>query len=101
MTPDRLDDTQLQQRLTELNADTAVPWTRSDNRLSKTFVFADFAEAFGFMTRVAIQAERADHHPDWCNSYKRVEINLSTHSAGGLTDLDFDLATAIEAAATR
>ncbi len=59
--------------------------------------FADFAEAFGFMTRVAILAEKADHHPEWFNVYNRVEILLTTHDAGGLSLRDVDLATAIDA----
>lgn len=59
--------------------------------------FADFAEAFGFMTRVAIIAEKADHHPEWFNVYNRVEILLTTHDAGGLSQRDIDLATAIDA----
>ena len=58
--------------------------------------FADFAEAFGFMTRVAILAEKADHHPEWFNVYNRVEILLTTHDAGGLSQRDVDLATAID-----
>ena len=61
--------------------------------------FADFAEAFGFMTRVAILAEKADHHPEWFNVYNRVEILLTTHDAGGLSQRDIDLALAIDAIA--
>ena len=61
--------------------------------------FADFAEAFGFMARVAIHAEKADHHPEWFNVYNRVDITLSTHDANGLTQRDIDLATFIEKAA--
>lgn len=61
--------------------------------------FSDFAEAFGFMTRVAILAEKADHHPEWFNVYNRVEILLTTHDAGGLSQRDVDLATAIDAIA--
>lgn len=59
--------------------------------------FTDFAEAFGFMTRVAILAEKADHHPEWFNVYNRVEILLTTHDAGGLSQRDVDLASAIDA----
>jgi 4a-hydroxytetrahydrobiopterin dehydratase len=59
--------------------------------------FSDFAEAFGFMTRVAILAEKADHHPEWFNVYNRVEILLTTHDAGGLSQRDIDLAAAIDA----
>jgi 4a-hydroxytetrahydrobiopterin dehydratase len=59
--------------------------------------FADFAEAFGFMTRVAILAEKADHHPEWFNVYNRVEILLTTHDAGGVSQRDVDLASKIDA----
>lgn len=65
----------------------------------KTFRFHDFAEAFAFMTRVALTAERMNHHPDWKNSYNEVEICLSTHDAGGLTERDIRLAHAIDDAA--
>ncbi len=58
--------------------------------------FSDFAEAFGFMTRVAILAEKVDHHPEWFNVYNRVEILLTTHDAGGLSQRDVDLAAAID-----
>ena len=61
--------------------------------------FADFAEAFGFMTRVAILAEKADHHPEWFNVYNRVEILLTTHDADGLSQRDIDLAGKIDAIA--
>ena len=60
--------------------------------LAKTFVFSDFVAAFGFMTRVALAAERMNHHPEWHNVYKRVEVTLTTHSAGGLTRRDVELA---------
>lgn len=64
--------------------------------ISHEFKFRNFSEAFGFMTRVALLAEKADHHPDWSNSYNRVSITLSTHSAGGLTGNDVALAAAID-----
>jgi 4a-hydroxytetrahydrobiopterin dehydratase len=67
--------------------------------IRRTLRFADFAEAFGFMTRVAILTEKADHHPEWFNVYNRVEILLTTHDAGGLSQRDIDLATAIDAIA--
>lgn len=73
----------------------ALPhWTLSDDGLAinRTLRFADFAEAFGFMTRVAILAEKADHHPEWFNVYNRVEIRLTTHDAGGLSTRDVALA---------
>ncbi len=65
--------------------------------IRRSLRFDDFAEAFGFMTRVAILAEKADHHPEWFNVYNRVEILLTTHDAGGLSQRDIDLATAIDA----
>lgn len=76
----------------------ALPGWQYDGKgeaLRRSFRFADFVGAFGFMTRVALLAEKADHHPDWSNSYNRVEIALSTHSAGGITDRDVTLAAAI------
>jgi len=60
--------------------------------ISKTFVFKDFNQAFGFITRVALIAEKMDHHPEWFNVYKTVEVTLSTHDAGGLTEKDVQLA---------
>lgn len=64
--------------------------------ISRQFRFRNFSEAFGFMTRVALLAEKADHHPDWSNSYGTVTISLSTHDAGGLSQKDIDLAQAID-----
>lgn len=71
------------------------------NGIAKSFSFADFGAAFSFMTRVALAAEKADHHPDWSNSWNKVEIALTTHSAGGLTANDVDLARKIDALAAR
>ena len=65
--------------------------------IRKSFRFADFGGAFGFMARVALEAEKADHHPDWTNVWNRVDILLSTHSAGGVTEKDLALAAAINA----
>lgn len=78
-----------------------VPQWRHDaarRAIVREFVFPDFAQAFAFMTRVALEAEKRDHHPDWSNVYNRVTIALSTHDAGGLTERDFDLARAIDRA---
>ena len=74
-------------------------WTinEAEAKLTRTFKFKDFSEAFGFMARVALLAEKAGHHPDWSNSYDTVDITLSTHDAGGLTQKDVDLATKISA----
>lgn len=71
----------------------ALPgWTRRGKKLHRTFTFRDFSEAFGFMARVALAAEKLDHHPDWANVWNRVTVDLTTHDAGGLTELDFRLA---------
>ncbi|APO76671.1 pterin-4-alpha-carbinolamine dehydratase protein [Rhizobium etli 8C-3] len=67
--------------------------------ISKTFKFASFVEAFGFMTKAALVAEKLNHHPEWFNVYSRVEVKLNTHDAGGLTELDFKLAKAMDKAA--
>ena len=64
--------------------------------ISKKFVFKDFNQAFGFMTRAALVAEKMDHHPEWFNVYKTVDVTLSTHDAGGLTDRDVKLAEAMD-----
>ena len=64
--------------------------------ITKTFVFKDFVEAFGFMSRVAIVAEKHDHHPEWRNVYKTVEVVLSTHDSGGVTEKDIALAEAMD-----
>ncbi len=74
-------------------------WAYDDARgaITRGFVFADFVDAFGFMTRVAILAEKADHHPEWSNVYARVDVLLTTHDAGGLSARDVALAKAIDA----
>ena len=90
-------------KLTDIERITALAalheWTHEPVRdgLTRTFRFTDFVEAFGFMTRVAMLAEKADHHPEWSNVYNRVEILLTTHDAGGLSQRDIDLATQIDA----
>ena len=68
-------------------------WTEVDGRdaIQKTFQFANFNEAFGFMARTALMAEKLDHHPEWFNVYNRVEVTLATHDAGGVTELDTKL----------
>ena len=69
------------------------------NGIAKRFAFADFGAAFAFMTRVALEAEKADHHPEWSNVWNKVDILLSTHDSGGVTDRDIALARRIEAVA--
>jgi 4a-hydroxytetrahydrobiopterin dehydratase len=74
-------------------------WRVENAKLHRDLVFADFVTAFGFMTKVAILAEKHDHHPEWFNVYNKVTIDLTTHDAGGITAKDFALATVIDAAA--
>lgn len=76
-------------------------WTRMDQRdaIQKTFKFKNFIEAFGFMTRAAIWAEKWNHHPEWFNVYNRVEVTLTTHDVDGLSDLDIKLAKKMDALA--
>jgi 4a-hydroxytetrahydrobiopterin dehydratase len=73
-------------------------WTLAADQLaiSREFIFRSFAEAFGFMTEAALVAEKIDHHPEWSNNWRKVLVKLTTHSAKGLTALDFQLAKAME-----
>lgn len=71
-------------------------WELKDGKLKKSFRFSNFVEAFGFMTRIALEAEKINHHPEWSNVYNTVTINLSTHDAGGITDYDVKLANIID-----
>ncbi len=71
-------------------------WKLEGNSIHKDFKFKDFISAFGFMTKVAFHAEKLNHHPNWKNVYNTVSITLSTHDAGGLTELDFKLAKLID-----
>jgi 4a-hydroxytetrahydrobiopterin dehydratase len=79
----------------------AAGWAHDPGRdaISKTFVFGNFIEAFGWMTRMAIHAEKLNHHPEWSNVYKTVEVTLTTHDADGLTALDLKLANRMDKAA--
>ena len=93
-------------RPTRIGADAALArspgWKLADEKreaIHRTFRFADFNTAFGFMTRVAIRAEQLDHHPEWFNVYNRVEVTLTTHDADGVTDLDVTLASFMDEAA--
>ena len=73
-------------------------WHKLEGRsaIAKSFKFKTFTEAFGFMAKVALTAEKMDHHPEWFNIYNRVDVTLTTHSAGGVTDLDINLAKAMD-----
>jgi 4a-hydroxytetrahydrobiopterin dehydratase len=88
----------IERQLGKLNENLAGnPWAIDNDKLHKEFRFANFIEAFGFMTRLAIIAQEMNHHPEWSNVYNRVVIDLTTHEAGGISSLDFELAEKIEA----
>lgn len=89
--PPRLSDDHVSSRLRALHG-----WTLRDGKLHRVYEFPDFVAAFGFMTAAAHAAEGLEHHPDWCNVFNRVTVDLSTHDAGGLTELDFALAERME-----
>lgn len=93
-------------RPARIGADAALAklphWTKAEGAreaIFRSFRFADFNQAFGFMTRVAIRAEQLDHHPEWFNVYNRVDVTLTTHDADGVTDLDVTLARFMDEAA--
>lgn len=89
--PQKLSDTDIQRRLGELDG-----WSLANGKLVREFKFKDFVGAFGFMTRAAMHAEKMDHHPEWSNVYNKVRVELVTHSAGGITELDFALAKKLD-----
>lgn len=88
-----LNESQIREALRTLSG-----WTYTDNALKKQFKFKNFSEAWGFMSRAALMAEKMDHHPDWSNTYNKVDVALSTHDAGGVTEKDVKLATFMESA---
>jgi 4a-hydroxytetrahydrobiopterin dehydratase len=96
MTRTKLTEQEIGDALTALNASAAAPWKVVDDKLHKEFEFRDFNEAFGFMARAALVAEAMDHHPEWFNVYRTVRVDLATHDAGGITELDFALAGRME-----
>ncbi len=79
---------------------TTPGWTRSGDKLARTFEFRDFVSAFGFMASCALVAERMNHHPEWFNVYRTVRVELATHDSGGITSLDFELARAMSTLAS-
>lgn len=85
--PDKLTDDEIASRLSSLDG-----WSLEGGKLHREFRFANFVEAFGFMTRAAIEAESMNHHPEWFNVYSKVVVELTTHEAGGISELDFRLA---------
>lgn len=97
---DLLNNSQLSVELEKLNSLSSGTWQIADNKLLKSFEFSDFAAAFAWMTQIAIQAEKMNHHPEWFNVYNKVKVELTTHDASGITELDFALATKMEQAAS-
>ena len=95
---EKLDDQAIAAALTELNEGLAEDkqWVLKEGKLTKQFVFRNFIRAFGWMSQAAIWAEKLRHHPEWFNVYNKVDVALTTHDAGGITDLDFKLATKME-----
>lgn len=83
----KLSDNEIRSRLNGLEG-----WTLDDGKLHRKFQFGDFVAAFGFMSRAALLAEKMNHHPEWTNVYNRVEVWLTTHDAGGISEKDFELA---------
>jgi 4a-hydroxytetrahydrobiopterin dehydratase len=90
---------EIQTRLAQLGTVSGAAWKLEDNKLHISLKFPDFVAAFAFMTAAAFYAEKLNHHPEWSNVYNRVEIDLTTHEAGGITELDFKLAELITASA--
>jgi 4a-hydroxytetrahydrobiopterin dehydratase len=88
---EKLTDTQIQEELKSLPG-----WTLQNGKLHKEFVFQDFTQAFGFMARAALHAEKMDHHPEWFNVYNKLRVDLMTHDAGGITANDIALAKVFE-----
>jgi 4a-hydroxytetrahydrobiopterin dehydratase len=88
--PQKLDDSAIRDALTRLPG-----WSYANGKLHRELRFRDFVEAFGFLSSVALVAERMNHHPEWTNVYARVSIDLVTHDAGGVTELDLELARRI------
>jgi 4a-hydroxytetrahydrobiopterin dehydratase len=87
MQVDKLSEAAVEQELEGLPG-----WERVGDKIHRAYAFKDFVEAFGFMSRVSLLAERMNHHPEWSNVYNRLEVYLTTHDAGGLSERDFDLA---------
>jgi 4a-hydroxytetrahydrobiopterin dehydratase len=95
---DKYNQQQIDEELAELNASLAgsEQWQVTGGKLTKTFKFKSFIRAFGWMSQIAIWAEKLNHHPEWCNVYNKVEVKLTTHDVGGISELDFKLAEKME-----
>ena len=96
MSRELIDQQAIENVITALNRQSAQEWTFTENKLCRKFVFGNFIQAMGFMMSAAIVAERMNHHPEWSNVYKTVEVALTTHSSQGVTQLDLDLAQQME-----
>ena len=97
--PEKFSAEQIDSALQQLNANLpeGAQWALKDGKLTKTFKFKSFIRAFGWMSQMAIWAEKLNHHPEWFNVYNRVEVELTTHDAGGISELDVKLATKMDA----
>ena len=96
MQPVKATDEQIQEFITQFGS-----WSIDKSKLHREYVFANFVQAFGFMTEAALIAERSNHHPEWFNVYKTVVVDLTTHEAGGITERDFELAKSMEEIAAK
>lgn len=96
--PEKYSAEQIQTALEALNADKGAEqqWQICEGKLSKTFKFKSFIRAFGWMSQIAIWAEKLNHHPEWYNVYNKVDVKLTTHDVGGLSELDFKLAAKMD-----
>jgi 4a-hydroxytetrahydrobiopterin dehydratase len=92
----KLSDSEIESGLKNLSG-----WSLKDRKLHKEYKFADFIHAFGFMATAAIAIEKMNHHPEWCNVYNRVSVDLTTHDAGGVSQNDFDLARLLDGIAVK
>ncbi len=90
------DSHEINERLAILNSTANNAWSLNEDKLHREFQFRDFVTAFGFMTQVALIAERMNHHPEWFNVYRTVTVDLTTHDAGGISRKDFELASAMD-----
>ena len=95
---DKYSEQQITQALSQLNENLEIgnQWVISQDKLTKTFKFKSFIRAFGWMSQIAISAEKLNHHPEWFNVYNKVEVQLTTHDVGGISELDFKLASKME-----
>ncbi|MEM6708521.1 MAG: 4a-hydroxytetrahydrobiopterin dehydratase [Pseudomonadota bacterium] len=94
-------EAEIRERIAILNSTGKSSWSLTDGKLQRTFRFTDFAAAWGFMSQCALIAERMNHHPEWFNVYNQVRVDLTTHDAGGISGLDFELASAMDRVAAQ